>query len=352
MKNIKRKILLVSPYLDILGGGEQHIFSILKIFDKQGYESNIVWKDSDILSRLNTIHNINFDNAQVIPSVPLMKDYDYCLFVTDGSYFFSNAKHKYAFYMYPKKEITPDTFVKKLKTIGWSFFANGEFTAEKMETITGKHIEVIHPFIDEQFFDVRKKKEKLIISVGRFFPHLHSKRQDVLIDAFSALQERESRFKEYSLLLIGGLTDKVEDKEFFAMLQKKKGNNPSIIFKTNARQEELLSEYHSASIYWHAGGYGLDEDKNPEGVEHLGITPLQGMAAGAVTMCHNSGGPRRYIKSGVNGLLYDTTDDLVQHTIALNNSSMQGMREKGVEYVKNNFSLEIFEKTVVDYFKL
>lgn len=352
MKNIKRKVLLVSPYLDILGGGEQHIFSILKIFDKQGYESNIVWKDSDILDRLDGAHNIVFKNAHVISSMPSMKDYDYCLYVTDGSYFFSSARHNYAFFMYPKKEITPNTFVKKLKTTRWSFFANGEFTAEKMQKITGKHIEIIHPFIDEQFFDKKKKKEKMILSVGRFFPHLHSKRQDVLIDAFIELQSKDSRFNEYTLMLVGGLTDKAEDKEYFDMLQKKIGKRSSIVIRTNLRQEELIDIYHKASIYWHAGGYGLDEDVNPEGVEHLGITPLQGMAAGAVTMCHNSGGPRRYIKTGVNGLLYDTADELVQKTITLNSLSMQDIRVKGNEYVQSNFSREIFERKVKDYFRI
>lgn len=136
------------------------------------------------------------------------------------------------------------------------------------------------------------------------------------------------------------------------MLQKKKGNSTSILFKTNVKQGDLLEMYHKASIYWHAGGYGLDEDKNPEGVEHLGITPLQGMAAGAVTMCHNSGGPRRYIKNGDNGFLYNTVDDLVQKTIELTDSPISDIRENGTKYVQRNFSKEIFEKKVKDYFNI
>ena len=41
---MKRKTVgLYTPYLDIMGGGEKHILSILKVFDDVGYNTILFW---------------------------------------------------------------------------------------------------------------------------------------------------------------------------------------------------------------------------------------------------------------------------------------------------------------------
>ncbi len=352
MKNTKNNVLLISQYLDILGGGEQHIFSILKVFDECGYASDIVWKDNDILEKLHKIHNISFDNARIISSVPQKNLYKYCLYVTDGSYFSAESEHTFIFFMYPKKELMPRGIINAFKTRKAQFFANGEFTAEKMRVLLNKHVEVVHPYIDEVYFQPEKKKNNIILSVGRFFPHLHSKRQDILIQAFKELQKKYPTFRSYSLVLAGGLTDAKEDRAYLDKLLEMKGENNNIDIRTNLPQKEILELYASAKIYWHAAGFGIDEDEHPDAVEHLGITPLQGMAASAVTICHNSGGPRRYIRNGETGYIYDTVRDLITLTSQLTDKSMQVIGLQGSTYVRENFSKKVFEKKVKDYFHL
>jgi glycosyltransferase involved in cell wall biosynthesis len=352
MKNIKNSILLISPYLHILGGGEQHICSILKVFDDAGYKSDIVTKDRDFIGKLEKTHNISLKNARAIGEIPRADGYDICLYVTDGSYFFSRAKETYIFYMYPNKEILPRGIINKLKTRKAHFFANGVFTAEKIEKMMKKKVEVVHPFIDDRFFYEGTKKKKIILSVGRFFPHLHSKRQDVLIEAFTKLQKKDSAFRSYKLILAGGLTDAEEDREYYAKLTQMKKENNAIEIQTNISNKELLELYRDAEIYWHAAGFGLNEDRQADGVEHLGITPLQGMAAGAIVFCHNSGGPRRYIHSGENGFLYNSVNELVEQTASLEKKTEEKIREAGIEYVRSNFSKKVFDKKVKDYFHI
>lgn len=352
MKNTKNNILLISPYLDILGGGEQHIFSILKVFDDHGYSCDVVWKDKDILEKLEKVHSISFNNAQVISSMPSTREYKYCLYVTDGSYFNAQSQHTYIFFMYPNRALIPHGIINRIKTRSAHFFANGEFTAEKMREMVDRRVDIIHPYIDEAYFSTKKKNMNIILSVGRFFPHLHSKRQDVLIEAFLALQEKNVRFRKYTLILAGGLTGAKEDNTFYEKLIAMKGNNANIEIKTNLSQKEIIDLYASAKIYWHAAGYGMDEDSNPDAVEHLGITPLQGMAAGAVTICHNSGGPRRYIRNGENGYVYNTLEDLVAITSSLSDDPMQRISTEGSLYVREHFSKEVFDKKVMEYFHL
>lgn len=351
MKNIKGRALLISPYLDILGGGEKHILSILEIFDSLGYQCNIVWHGSHIMKDFNKKLGVFFTNTDIVTQPLPSSAYQYCIYVTDGSYFFSKAVHKYVFFMYPKKALLPLSFANRLKTRGWHFFANGAFTSKKIAAIMKKDIAVIHPYIDDRYY-MKGQKEKIILSVGRFFPHLHSKRQDILIKAFTALQKKHRRFLNYRLILAGGLKNAQEDQKYFEMLQELKGSNDAIFFKTNISQKELLSLYAQAEIYWHATGYGLDEDENVEGVEHMGITPLEAMAAGCVVMCHNSGGPRRTIQSGINGFLYDTIEQLVGQTAALTQPHKAAVTESAQEYVKTNFSRTVFEKKVKEYFGL
>ncbi|KXK10831.1 MAG: hypothetical protein UZ22_OP11002000592 [Microgenomates bacterium OLB23] len=172
MKNTKKRVLLVSPYLDVLGGGEQHIFSILKVFDDHGYTCDIVWKNEDILQKLQETHNTSFSHAQVIPHASTREDYSHCLYVTDGSYFFSKAQRNYIFFMYPKTAILPTSLLNKLKTRSALLFANGEFTAEKIRKKLHRRVEVIHPYIDESFFYEASCTRECHIVGGQVFSSL------------------------------------------------------------------------------------------------------------------------------------------------------------------------------------
>jgi len=107
-------------------------------------------------------------------------------------------------------------------------------------------------------------------------------------------------------------------------------------------------------IYWHAGGFEVDEQKNPELVEHVGISPLEAMASKCLTFCHDSGGPRRYITQGQNGYLYTSMSDLVAKT-ATGYAQLQ-KSEKVLEnaklYVGTHFSYPVFKNRVEQFFRL
>ena len=62
----RKKAALYNPDLDILGGGEKHILSILRVLEDEGYEINIFW-DKDLTNEIKTNfklefgHKINFE---------------------------------------------------------------------------------------------------------------------------------------------------------------------------------------------------------------------------------------------------------------------------------------------------
>ena len=138
------------------------------------------------------------------------------------------------------------------------------------------------------------------------FQHLHSKRQDVIIEAFIKLKNEYEIFKDFQLEIIGGL--KKEDQGYLDILKHMVKGRNDVTFYPNISYDELKTHYAAGMFYWHAAGYGLNEDLQPENVEHVGITPLEAMASGCVTLCYDAGGPKRYIENGANGYLFSSVD--------------------------------------------
>lgn len=354
---MKRKTaLLYDPYLDVMGGGERHILSILKVLEEEGYSPTVIW-NSDLSSAIkNQLHiefkalrfhsNILTHDNNVFTKLPFLRQFDIFIYVTNGSYFFSSAKKNFVFSMYPKPELYRKTFLSRLKLFNYKFFSNSKFTAQRLDKF-GIHSQIIYPYIDANFLHMDiGQKQKMILTVGRFFKQLHAKRQDIAIKYFLDLKKKSPVLKDYKLVLAGGLKD--EDKEYFAELHSLSKGDSSIIFKPNIKFDELLDLYKSAQMYWHFAGYGIDEDKNPDLVEHLGITPLEGMSSGCLTFCYRAGGPKEIITNKKNGFLFSTQEELLSNVeeILGDKRKQQEIQINAKQFVKDNFSYTVFKERV------
>ena len=69
-----------------------------------------------------------------------------------------------------------------------------------------------------------------------------------------------------------------------------------------------------SSIYWHASGFGEDEQRTPERFEHFGITVVEALAAGAVPIVYGAGGPAEIVQDGVHGYHWHDLDELMALT--------------------------------------
>jgi len=350
---------LYDPYLDTLGGGEQFILSILKIFAEKDYQVDIFWDknlSSEIKKRfslsvkLEFLANIFKQRLNIGQKLTVLKKYDAFFYIPDGSYFFSSAKKNFVFCMVPKKELYPVSLINKIKTFNWKFLAISKFTQENLSR-WGIKSQIIDPYVNDSFFNSVQAKEKTILSVGRFFGHLHSKKQEIIIEAFKKLKKLE-HFKDFKLVLAGGL--KKEDEAYFLKLKNMAENDPSIIFKTNIAFEELLTLYQRSLFYWHFTGYGLDDQKNPELVEHLGITPLEAMASGCLTFCYNAGGPKHLIKNNETGYLFDNKEELIEQmqSVIADQNKQNEIKTQAKQFVEENFSYKVFKTKVIKILKI
>lgn len=356
-KNLK--VALYDPYLDTLGGGEKHILSILKVLQEEGFEINIFWNKNlqkeienrfrlQYINRLKFLKNIFQKPSSFIQKLIILKDFDLFFYVTDGSYFFSATKKNFIFSMVPQKSLYQMNALSRLKTLNYHFISNSYFTQSWLKK-WGVNSQVIYPYLAKEFIDVNikdLKKDNIILSVGRFFGHLHSKRQSVLINLFKKIHHKYSLFKDFKLILAGGL--KKEDKQFIDELRSLTKNCSNILFETNLPYSRLLELYEKSLFYIHMTGYRVDENRNPELLEHLGIAPLEAMAAGCITFCYNAGGPNELIRNGDNGFLFNSEKELIDKMLMVMNDQKltEKIRTRAKEYVRNHFSYEVFKKRV------
>ena len=353
-----KKVALYNPYLDVLGGGEKHILSIIKVFEDLGFYSYVFW-DKNLIRDIKDRLGLNFKNLIFLSNIfkkrsklsffknlLILRKFDYFFYVPDGSYFFSLAKKNFVFSMVPDKNLYRLNLINRLKLLNWQFISNSFFTHQWLKK-WGINSYVISPYIDESVFKLKsQKKEKIILSVGRFFSHLHSKKQDIIIKTFKKIKQKNYFFKNFKLILVGGL--KEEDKHYFNYLKKIACNDQSIILKPNVSKRELYSLYQKATFFWHFSGYEIDENQYPQKVEHFGITLLEAMAAGCLTFCYNAGGPKILINNRKTGFLFNDIKELIKemNDIVADIKTQKTIKKNARDFVLKNFSYQVFKKRV------
>ena len=360
------KILLISPYVPKhFGGGEKYLFDVAKILLDEKHqvflsanlsEELTATKSEEIQKSYENFLNYSLDGIKFIKTAFNKKNnffkkllwtrnFDLIYYQTDGSLFFSLAKKNILHIQVPLI-LDKSSLLDKLKLRNWQIKnTNSYFTKDVIEKSWETKIDYVHqPAINLEEF-VAGEKEKIILNVGRFFKQLHSKRQDVLIDLFEELNKKfPKETKSWKLVLAG----RVEDQEYFNEL-KQQAKNLNIEFKTDLERKELLKIYSKASIYWHATGYDVDPNKNPEKVEHFGISTIEAMASGAVPVVINKGGQPEVLGKNLKDLLWDSKDEAINKTIALiKKPEERNKLSKKVVERSRNFSKEQFKKTLLE----
>ena len=333
------KIALYSPYLPKhAGGGEKYLFDCAKILAEEGHEVAITISSNDELSLeevavfrkkyedfLNySLDKIKFISSPLFTSVSFFKkllwtaQFDVLYYQTDGSLFFSLAKKNILHLQIPLK-LDKSSLIEKLKLANWSIKnTNSEFTKKYIEKFWQTKINYVHqPYVNvEEFADstqVTLKKEKTILSVGRFFCQLHSKRQDILVDFYKSLIELDPQaLKGWKLILLGQKEDDV-----FAKKVEDLAKNLNIEILHEADRVTLLKLYNQASIYWHASGFEINEEEHPEKVEHFGIATLEAMSAKVVPVVINKGGQKEILGEFLQECLWNDKDECLAKTLEL-----------------------------------
>lgn len=188
---------------------------------------------------------------------------------------------------------------------------NSGFTKKFIDAEYGVNSKVIFPPVDVESFKPGKK-ENIILSAGRFSKLLQAKRQDILIETFKNMVDKG--FSGWRLALAGS-TD-VGGQEYVNQLRKSAKSYP-IDFFESCSFEVLKDLYARSKLFWYAGGYGIDEELEPEKTEHFGMTIVEAMAAGCIPIVVGRGGISEIINDGKNGFFWENPKDLSGTTLRL-----------------------------------
>ena len=170
---------------------------------------------------------------------------------------------------------------------------------------------VLYPPVDVELYRAVEKRP-IILSVGRFFTGRHEKKHGLLIDCFRDLVQ--GGMEGWELHLAGSFRDDiVADRAYLAELRERAEGLP-VVFHVDAELSELRRLYGEASIYWHATGYGVDEQAHPQFLEHFGMSVVEAMAAGAIPVVVRRGGLVEIVVDEKTGFLWDEPADLVRRT--------------------------------------
>lgn len=325
-----KKAALFDPYLDTLGGGERYMMTVAYHLSRLGFQTDVFWPDKDIRKKLEErlgldLSNINFVNfnpqkTNFLDKLSIFRNYDFLFYLSDGSIPFLSARKNVLHFQVPFHDIGGSSLLNRIKLRKIDkIICNSEFTKNVIDKEYKVNSIVIYPPVDVAAFKPLKK-ENIILSVGRFTDLLHNKRQDVLVDAFKKMMR--DGLEGWQLIVAG--SDQ-EGKSLTEKLKKEARNYPIKII-TNPRFNQLKRLYRIAKIFWAAAGFDIDENEEPEKVEHFGITSVEAMSAGLVPVVINKGGQPEIVSEGQNGLLWNSVNELIKKTLSLIDNHKEWLR--------------------------
>ena len=345
------------PYFgSVLGGGERYLLTIAKCLVDQGHQVNIFWSDESIklkaldklkldLSSVNFVNN-PFRKGNLLERFLVTRKYDLIFYMSDGSLPFLFGKKNLVHFQIPFTKVGGKRVINFVKRLFIKdFFCNSFFTKRFIDKEFGISSKVVYPPVAVSDFKPvlpagrqAKKKENIILSVGRFTKVdeskkgarlLHEKKQAVLVEVFKDLIKRK-KLKGWQLKLAGGAFD--QDMEFVENLKRQAKGYPIEILP-NLSFKDLQVLYGRAKIYWHAAGFEEDEERFPERSEHFGIVVVEAMAAGLVPVVVNQGGLKEIVENEKSGFLWREKKELLEITSELikNPKKMKRVSEKAQE---------------------
>jgi glycosyltransferase involved in cell wall biosynthesis len=316
-----KRILVYNPYLPVLGGGERYTYFLAKALCDHG-EVVIGGPEVDD-ARLATLgFDTRIRRIELLPNQysDATRSFDSVFCLTNEIPRRSYARRSILIVQFPYENLSswahPRLRLRQQRSL--SSYDQALVYSEYSQDWTWKKwrmkSDILAPPITPGTYKSEAKKP-VILAVGRFFTGGHSKRQDVLADAFINLEKQLT--KPWRLILVGGCYDDPSSRKYLAdVRQKAAGHQIEILQDLPA--VELVKLYESASLFWHGTGYGRSEDE-PQNAEHFGMTTVEAMSYGAVPLVYADGG-QPDLAHRPQGRLWRTVDELVTQTLELINN--------------------------------
>jgi glycosyltransferase involved in cell wall biosynthesis len=191
--------------------------------------------------------------------------------------------------------------------------ANSEYTRGWIRRLWEVDSDVLYPPIQVDGLHPAAERDKVVLSVGRFFkPGLgHSKRQLEMVRMFGQLV-RDGKLAGWSMTVMGGCEE--SNRPYLESVVAAAAGLPVTVVP-NAPRPEVERAMSTASIFWSATGFGESEERAPWAQEHFGMTTAEAMAGGCVPVVIDRAGQREIVHEGENGYRWSTPAELAEKTV-------------------------------------
>ena len=354
----EKKICILNPYLPTLGGGEKEMGMFCQFMEEyydnaqidilvHNYnEVDIHSPDYPTVDDLNRKFDLHLSRTKIVKvdlednnslrarlrnSLKITKiTKNYNLFC--NNMFLSHHIGRAAFNIYccmfpPRKyaEKTRNPIKKILFNIWDTFFyrsyqvfiCNSQFTYHWLTRYwkeSDKYQLRYPPVFFEKEIEGRYRedeKRNIILSVGRFFVAAHSKKQLEMLQFFL---NHPDVFSSYEYHLVGSVSNDPQDLAYLEKIREMAASVNNVFIHENCSHDELIDLYGKTKVFWHATGYQVDEEQEPEKMEHFGITTVEAMSFGAVPVVINKGGQKETVVQGKTGFLWQDEAECVAYT--------------------------------------
>lgn len=194
-----------------------------------------------------------------------------------------------------------------------SVLANSEYTKGWIRRLWRVEADVLYPPIQVERLQPAAEREKVVLSVGRFFsPGLgHAKRQLEMVQWFGRLY-RSGQLPGWSMTVLGGCEP--FQRPYLETVRAAAAGLPVTIVP-NAPREVVEKAMSTASVFWSATGFGEDEERAPWAHEHFGMTTAEAMAGGCVPVVIDKAGQREIVREDEEGFRWSTPAELAERTV-------------------------------------
>lgn len=370
------KIGIYNRNWNTYGGGEKHMGAIAKYLSGYG-TVDLIGHEPFSIPRLEKYLNLDLGHCN---SVILSGDsdfvaehmsinYDLWINGTFRSSAGSKAKHSILFVMFPfLGEPLLNRFwrIFPLKQPAWMqqmfwrkhgfwrtydlILANSKYTQDWIKLWWEANSDLLLPYVDLTACSSLQEKKKMILSVGRFFVGGHCKKQDIMVRTFKESYDSGAcRGWEYHLC--GGTHPEPVHQAYLKDIIETAKAYP-IFIHPDIKRTNLESLYRESSIFWHAAGYGIDDRRYPDLLEHFGISTVEAMSAGCIPLVIAKGGQKEIVQHGVNGLLWHSLEELKSYTVRVMSDPgyAMGLRKQAIKRA-SSFSYDVFSDNLLKILK-
>ena len=191
--------------------------------------------------------------------------------------------------------------------------SNSEYTRGWIQRLWQTDADVLYPPIQVDRMHPAQEREKVVLSVGRFFePGLgHAKRQLEMVRIFGQMIG-DGNLDGWSMTVLGGCEE--SQRPYLETVLAAAEGLP-IRVEANVPRSVVEHAMSTASVFWSATGLGEDEERAPWAQEHFGMTTAEAMAGGCVPVVIDRAGQREIVRDGVHGFRWSTPAELIGKTL-------------------------------------